>query len=153
MFAGMFHAGLQEFSGGRGLHARYPSEAGHRRMKKLTQTHFPPLVKIAADGKLTFDKVTDVYHSATKHTEDQPSHLRIADTDICNNRCITEFGNPCQYFCPAAVYEMEERAGKLEIKLNPSNCVHCKTCDIMDPYEIITWVCPEGGGGPNYENL
>jgi electron-transferring-flavoprotein dehydrogenase len=153
MLAGMIHAGLQEFTGGRGLHARYPAEAGHRRMKKLTQTHFAPLVRVAADGKLTFDKVTDVYHSATKHTEDQPSHLRIADTDICNNRCITEFGNPCQYFCPAAVYEMEERSGKLEIKLNPSNCVHCKTCDIMDPYEIITWVCPEGGGGPNYENL
>jgi electron-transferring-flavoprotein dehydrogenase len=153
MLSGMFHAGLQQFTGGRGLYERYPAVAGHRRMKKLAQLNGVQPVRIAPDGKLTFDKVTDVYHSAAKHTEDQPPHLRIADTDICNNRCTAEFGNPCQYFCPAAVYEMEERAGKLEIKLNPSNCVHCKTCDIMDPYEIITWVCPEGGGGPNYENL
>ena len=122
-------------------------------MKKLTQLNGVKPTKIAPDGKFTFDKVTDVFLSAAKHEENQPSHLVIADTDICNNRCIEEFGNPCQYFCPAAVYEMEERAGALAIKLNPSNCVHCKTCDIMDPYEIITWVCPEGGGGPNYENL
>jgi electron-transferring-flavoprotein dehydrogenase len=155
MLAGMFHAGIQEITGGRGLHSRYPAEAGHRRMKKLAQlpSNGAQPFKITADGKLTFDKVTDVFHSAAKHEENQPSHLVIADTDICNNRCTAEFGNPCQYFCPAAVYEMEERRGKLEIKLNPSNCVHCKTCDIMDPYEIITWVCPEGGGGPNYENL
>jgi electron-transferring-flavoprotein dehydrogenase len=108
---------------------------------------------VAPDGKLTFDKVTDVYHSAAKHDEDQPPHLLIHDTDICNNRCVREFGNPCQYFCPAAVYEMVEKDGRQQIHLNPSNCVHCKTCDIMDPYEIITWVPPEGGGGPNYENL
>ncbi len=153
LIAGLFHAGVQQFTGGRGLRSRYPAEAGHRRMKKLAHWNGAQPVKIAPDGKYTFNKVTDVYHSATKHEENQPSHLVIADTDICNNRCTAEFGNPCQYFCPAAVYEMEERSGKLEIKLNPSNCVHCKTCDIMDPYEIITWVCPEGGGGPNYENL
>jgi len=153
LLAGLFHAGVQQVTGGRGLHSRYPSEAGHRRMKKLSQLNGAQPVKIAPDGKYTFDKVTDVFHSAAKHEENQPSHLVIADTDICNNRCTTEFGNPCQHFCPAAVYEMEERQGQLAIKLNPSNCVHCKTCDIMDPYEIITWVCPEGGGGPNYENL
>jgi electron-transferring-flavoprotein dehydrogenase len=96
------------------------------------------------DGKLTFDKVTDVFHSGAAHDEDQPSHLLVADLDICHGRCAEEYGNPCQHFCPANVYEIV--GGRL--KLNPSNCVHCKTCDIRDPYQIITWVAPEGGGGP-----
>ncbi len=80
----------------------------------------------------------------------------IADTDVCNSRCIREYGSPCQHFCPANVYEMLDDAsapnGK-RISLNPSNCVHCKTCDIQDPYQIITWVPPEGGGGPNYDGM
>ncbi len=157
LLRGMLHTGLQMLTGGRGLWLRYSAEAGHRRLKKLPQLRVesphlqpPPL---APDGHLTFDKLTDVFHSATKHEEDQPSHLLIHDTNICNDRCTREFGNPCQYFCPAAVYEMVEKDGRKQIHLNPSNCVHCKTCDIMDPYEIITWVPPEGGGGPNYENL
>ena len=107
------------------------------------------------DNEYTFDKLTDVYHSGTKHEEEQPSHLVIADYDICNNRCTEEYGNPCQYFCPAQVYEMvddESRPGKKKLQLTPSNCVHCKTCDIADPYQIINWVVPEGGGGPNYTN-
>jgi electron-transferring-flavoprotein dehydrogenase len=107
------------------------------------------------DGKQTFDKLTDVFKSGTMHDEDQPSHLVVKDTDICATRCAEEYGNPCQYFCPAAVYEMVEAStpsGKA-LRINASNCVHCKTCDIMDPYEIITWVPPEGGGGPKYVDL
>jgi electron-transferring-flavoprotein dehydrogenase len=96
------------------------------------------------DGRLTFDKVTDVFHAAAAHAEDQPPHLLVADLDICHGRCTVEYGNPCRFFCPAHVYEFVD--GRL--KLNPSNCVHCKTCDIRDPYQIITWVVPEGGGGP-----
>jgi len=154
-WAGTLHAGLQFVTGGRGLHARYPSLAGHERMKFVNEFAGVPLDKVKPDGKLTFDKVSDVYHSATRHEEDQPSHLRIADFDICNNRCTREYGNPCQYFCPAAVYEIEESPGGAgrHLKLNPSNCVHCKTCDIADPYQIITWVCPEGGGGPHYDGM
>ena len=156
---GMFHAGLQQVTGGRGLHARYPATAGHARMKKLAQlpagggaeAHLIGPAK--GDGKLTFDKLTDLYNSGTKHEEDQPAHLVIDDTNICNTRCVTEFGNPCQNFCPANVYEMEEAGEGKRIHLNPSNCVHCKTCDIMDPYQIITWVPPEGGGGPNYDGM
>ncbi|HEY6938169.1 MAG TPA: electron transfer flavoprotein-ubiquinone oxidoreductase [Terriglobales bacterium] len=159
---GMVHAGLQQFTGGRGLHARYAAHSGHARMKKLAQlpadggaeAHL--LDNAKGDGKLTFDKLTDLYHSGTKHEEDQPAHLVIHDTQICNVRCVQEYGNPCQHFCPANVYEMVEAAdvpsGK-RISLNPSNCVHCKTCDIMDPYQIITWVPPEGGGGPNYDGM
>jgi electron-transferring-flavoprotein dehydrogenase len=105
------------------------------------------------DKELTFDKVTDVYHGAVAHDEDQPSHLHVLDTEICATRCAEEYDNPCQRFCPAAVYEMEERNGRKELKVNFSNCVHCKTCDIADPYQIINWVTPEGGGGPNYKGM
>ncbi|MBZ5570089.1 MAG: electron transfer flavoprotein-ubiquinone oxidoreductase [Acidobacteriia bacterium] len=159
---GMVHAAIQQVSGGRGLHEKYGCEAGHRRLKKLATlpndggAEAGLLGNAKGDGKLTFDKLTDLYHSGTKHEEDQPAHLVIHDTNLCNTRCVTEFGNPCQHFCPANVYEMVDASdlpnGK-QIHLNPSNCVHCKTCDIMDPYEIITWVPPEGGGGPNYDGM
>ncbi len=105
------------------------------------------------DKEITFDKVTDVFYGAVAHDEDQPSHLHVLDTEICATRCAEEYGNPCQRFCPAAVYEMEERNGRKELKVNFSNCVHCKTCDIADPYQIINWVTPEGGGGPNYKGM
>ncbi len=157
---GMVHAGIQQITGGRGLHARYAASAGHARLKKLAELDGASDPNNAGwakgDAKLTFDKLTDLYHSGTKHEENQPAHLVIHDTNVCNERCVREFGNPCQFFCPANVYEMEEAAdvpGGKQIKLNPSNCVHCKTCDIMDPYQIITWVPPEGGGGPNYDGM
>ncbi len=152
---GGLHAGVQMLTGGRGLHRRYPLRQDHEHMKRLEDFAPQPVEKLRPDGKLTFDKLSDVYHSGTQHEEDQPSHLRIADFDICNNRCAREYGNPCQHFCPAAVYEMEasdDGSGR-RLKVNASNCVHCKTCDILDPYEIITWVCPEGGGGPRYERM
>jgi electron-transferring-flavoprotein dehydrogenase len=154
-FPGALHGALQFVTGGRGLYARYAARADYQHMKQLAETPNQRFDPIKPDGKLTFDKLKDVYHSATHHEEDQPSHLRIADFDICNHRCTEEYGNPCQHFCPAQVYEMEENAdgsGK-HLKLNPSNCVHCKTCDIADPYQIITWVCPEGGGGPHYDGM
>ena len=161
-FAGLLHAGLQQFTGGRGLWNRYPARAGHEHMKKLAQlpadggreAHL--LGSAKGDGKLTFDKLTDLYHSGTKHEEDQPSHLVIADTNVCNTRCTQEYGGPCQNFCPANVYELVDDAAQpfgKRISLNPANCVHCKTCDIADPYQIITWVPPEGGGGPNYDGM
>ena len=153
LFAGLANAALQMATGGRGLHERYPSVPGHERMRTITTLGDPP-PRLTPDGALTFDKVTDVYHSGTRHEEDQPSHLLIADTDICNRRCTFEYGNPCQNFCPAHVYEMVfDAAGAKQLHLNPSNCVHCKTCDIADPYQIITWVPPEGGGGPSYDGM
>ena len=161
MIAGIFNTLLQDIFDG-GLRNRLPSHPGHERMKPLSQV--PPdggprsllLGPAKGDGKLTFDKLTDLYHSGTKHEEDQPSHLVIQDTNICNERCVKEFGSPCQNFCPANVYEMLDDSaapnGK-RISLNAANCVHCKTCDIQDPYQIITWVPPEGGGGPNYDGM
>ena len=99
------------------------------------------------------DRLASVYFAATEHDEDQPVHLKVLDTTICIDRCTTEYGNPCQRFCPAGVYEIvEDDAGK-RLQINSANCVHCKTCDIKDPYEIITWVTPEGGAGPNYQGL
>jgi electron-transferring-flavoprotein dehydrogenase len=99
------------------------------------------------------DRLAGVYFAATEHDEDQPIHLRVADTTICIDRCTTEYGNPCQRFCPANVYEIvQDEAGK-RLQINAANCVHCKTCDIKDPYQIIDWVTPEGGSGPNYQNL
>jgi len=155
VLAGTVHGALQFVTGGRGLRARYPSRPGHEAMQCLDKVSGVPYVRVKPDDRLTFAKLSDVYHSGTHHEEDQPAHLLIADYDICNHRCTREYGNPCQFFCPAAVYEMEETtdgSGK-RLKLNPSNCVHCKTCDIADPYQIITWVCPEGGGGPHYDGL
>jgi electron-transferring-flavoprotein dehydrogenase len=141
-----FHTGLQLVTGGRGIRNRYPNVPGHSRMRRDGK---PPLARMAFDGKLTYDRLTDVYHSGTTHDEDQPVHLHVLEPSICHPRCTQEYGNPCQNFCPAAVYEMSE--GRLQI--NASNCVHCKTCDIMDPYQIINWVPPEGGGGPSYDLL
>ncbi len=108
------------------------------------------------DEKLTFKKLTDVFYSGTKHEEDQPSHLVVLpkdQLDICNDRCKREYGNPCQHFCPANVYEMVGEGQEKNFHINAANCVHCKTCDIKDPYQVINWVTPEGSGGPNYYNL
>jgi electron-transferring-flavoprotein dehydrogenase len=99
------------------------------------------------------DRLAGVYFAATEHDEDQPIHLRVLDTNICITKCVEEYDNPCTRFCPAGVYEMVTDASGLRLQINSANCVHCKTCDIKDPYEIIDWVTPEGGAGPNYQSL
>ncbi len=153
LWRGLFHAALQQVTGGRGLYSRYPNRPGHEHYKKLSELPGAERPSFTPDKQLTFDKVTDVFYSGTRHEEDQPVHLLVADTNICSTRCVVEYGNPCQYFCPAAVYEIVTEGDKKRLKLNASNCVHCKTCDIADPYEIITWVPPEGSGGPHYEGM
>jgi electron-transferring-flavoprotein dehydrogenase len=159
LWMGMADAGLQLVTGGLGFGNRPSWKPGHLRMKKLAAAGARPVpleeTQRRYDNARTFTKVNDVFYSGTKHDEDQPSHLLVSDRNICATRCKEEYGNPCQHFCPAAVYEMEPNpeSGGVRLKLNPSNCVHCKTCDIADPYGIITWVPPEGGGGPNYQHL
>jgi len=155
LVAGMIQAGLQFVTGGRGLIDPMHSAAGYKRYKKLNRDGalVDQSARFKGDGKLTFDRLTDVYHSGTRHEEDQPCHLVVLEPDVCGSRCVREFGNPCQYFCPAAVYEMVTEKGTAKLKINASNCVHCKTCDLADPYQIINWVPPEGGGGPNYEGM
>jgi electron-transferring-flavoprotein dehydrogenase len=104
------------------------------------------------------DRLAEVYFASTQHDEDQPVHLHVLDTNICVTRCAIEYKNPCTRFCPAGVYEIvadtsaPNGTGK-RLQINAANCVHCKTCDIKDPYGIIDWVTPEGGSGPNYQNL
>ncbi|MGB7023266.1 MAG: electron transfer flavoprotein-ubiquinone oxidoreductase [Candidatus Acidiferrales bacterium] len=155
LWRGVVNAGLQFITGGRGLEDPMRARAGYEDFKKLDR----PLelvdqsTRFKGDGTLTFDRLTDVYHSGTRHEEDQPCHLVVADLNICADRCVREYGNPCQYYCPAAVYEMGLEKGKPRLKINASNCVHCKTCDIADPYQIVNWIPPEGGGGPNYEGM
>ncbi|MDB6084338.1 MAG: putative flavoprotein-ubiquinone oxidoreductase [Gammaproteobacteria bacterium] len=100
------------------------------------------------------DRVSFVFFAGNAHEESQPIHLKVADTSICATRCAKEYGNPCENFCPAGVYEMvDDGAGGRRLQINAANCVHCKACDIKDPYGIITWTTPEGGSGPNYQNL
>jgi len=164
LFAGMMNAGLSVYTGGRGFGVidKLKGEEGYAQMIKLSE-RAPRAVETRAtiDNVLTFDKLTDVFNSGTMHDEDQVPHLHVADTSICADRCTVEYGNPCQYFCPAKVYEplfnqtTENGTTKVDgrLQINFSNCVHCKTCDIMDPYQIITWVPPQGGEGPVYTGM
>lgn len=161
LYAGLFHSAMQLVTGGRGLFNHRAHKRDHEYMLTIAAYrakfgHEPKKPDLTFDNKYTYDKLTDVYKSGTMHEEHQPSHLVIADYDICNHRCTEEYGNPCQHFCPASVYTMvddEHRPGRKKLELTPSNCVHCKTCDIADPYQVIRWVTPQGGEGPNYTNM
>jgi electron-transferring-flavoprotein dehydrogenase len=158
LWIGLIKAGFQYILGGRILKGRLAAKPDYTHTRKVADlygTDSPSdgqkgLIKF--DGTKTFDKESDVYYSGTTHEEQQPPHLRIPDLNVCYTVCREEYQNPCTSFCPANVYEMEtdEATGKPSLKLNFSNCVHCKTCDIKDPYENIVWVPPEGGGGPKY---
>jgi electron-transferring-flavoprotein dehydrogenase len=143
-WSGAIGAGLVTLTGGKLPGGRKPMQSDHDLYVK-GRTHDP---KPKFDNELTFDKLTDVYLSGSTHEEDQPCHLVVGDTSICVDKCTQEYGNPCQHFCPAAVYEWEEGA----LMINASNCVHCKTCDIADPYQNINWVVP-AGGGPVYTGM
>lgn len=106
------------------------------------------------DGKLTFDKLSSVFISNTNHAEDQPCHLRLTDSSVPTSVNLPLYAEPAQRYCPAGVYEIVQKEGEEpKFVINSQNCVHCKTCDIKDPSQNITWVTPEGGGGPNYPNM
>ena len=153
LFGGLVFAGLQLVTKGWWIRQAIPSVAGHLRIRQVSEPghrHDAPEVK--PDRQLTFDKLTNVHLSGTRHEEDQPSHL-LVHTEVCHTICGKEYGHPCIRFCPANVYEIVPDADGPRLQINASNCVHCKTCDIMDPYQVITWVPPEGGGGPRYEGM
>lgn len=156
-YSGMLKAGTQIYLTNGGTKKRTALEPDYKHMKKKTAAGLS-FQKVKADEKITFEKLTDVFYSGTKHEESQPCHLVIGPEDlanICNTRCKEEYGNPCQNFCPAQVYNMivPEEGKPTQLRIDFSNCVHCKTCDIADPYQVITWVTPEGGGGPIYKNM
>jgi electron-transferring-flavoprotein dehydrogenase len=161
---GIVNSIAMQMTGGAGLHGRGHARPGHEEMRKVAEHVEKELLGDEAatfrrpkyDGALTFDKLTNVFHSGTKHDEDQPCHLQVADTDLCVTRCTQEYANPCTRFCPAQVYNIvEDKAAKTgtRLQIDFSNCVHCKTCDIADPYQVITWVTPAGGDGPRYDRL
>jgi electron-transferring-flavoprotein dehydrogenase len=112
-----------------------------------------PLAYPRPDGKLTFDRLSSVFLSNTNHEEDQPSHLKVADLAMQKASEHDRYGGPSARYCPAGVYEWVEEGSSPRFVINAQNCVHCKTCDIKDPNQNITWVPPEGGGGPNYPNM
>ena len=160
LWAGLLYSGLSLVTGGWWFRDPMPAHAGHERIERVDTVGSrrfglgAEAVKI--DRTLTFDKLTNVHYSGTRHEENQPTHLLVQDTDICRTRCREEYRNPCTRFCPANVYEMidaDDGSDGKRLQINASNCVHCKTCDIMDPYQIIDWVPPEGGGGPQYEGM
>jgi electron-transferring-flavoprotein dehydrogenase len=166
LLAGLAFAGVNLLTRG-----RWPGEMhghpGHARMMTLDRfygasvsanasagasTSPESMDALAVDRRLTFDKLTNVHYSGTSHDEDQPSHL-LVHTEVCGSICGQEYGHPCTRFCPASVYEIVQETTGPRLQINASNCVHCKTCDIMDPYAVITWVPPEGGGGPQYNGM
>lgn len=105
------------------------------------------------DGVLSFDKLSSVFLSNTNHEEEQPCHLKLSDSNIPIDVNLAKYNEPAQRYCPAGVYEVNETENGAEFVINSQNCVHCKTCDIKDPSQNITWVTPEGTGGPNYPNM
>lgn len=159
LVAGSMAAGLAMFTKG-ALPPDLAGHDGHKQMRTIQEYYglakrdiLVPSNAAPIDRKITFDKVTGAHYSGTHHDEDQPVHLQV-HTDVCHSLCGSEFGHPCTKFCPASVYEMvDDGAGGLRLQINASNCVHCKTCDIMDPYGVITWVAPEGGEGPSYDGM
>jgi electron-transferring-flavoprotein dehydrogenase len=105
------------------------------------------------DGKLSFDRLTNVSFSMTNHEESQPAHLQLKDASVPISVNLPRYAEPAQRYCPAGVYEVVEKDGQAEFVINFQNCVHCKTCDIKDPSQNINWVTPQGGDGPNYPNM
>jgi electron-transferring-flavoprotein dehydrogenase len=159
MPAKLFHLGAQYLTGGRGLIDKMPVRKDWQTLRPLKDRNdevSPSLgetgPKPAYDNILFVDKLMGVYLSKTQHREDEPCHLIVHDTLLCVTECFDHYGCPCTRFCPGNVYEIEidETSREKKLKLNPSNCLHCKTCEIKDPYENITWTCPEGGEGPKY---
>jgi electron-transferring-flavoprotein dehydrogenase len=153
---GMFLGGAfnyldQNWFGGKApitLHDMTPDHATLRLASESKRIEYP-----RPDGKLSFDKLSSVFISSTNHEEDQPVHLRLTDVSIPIEKNLPMYDEPAQRYCPAGVYEVVEAPEGKRFQINAQNCVHCKTCDIKDPAQNITWVTPEGGGGPNYANM
>ncbi len=160
LVSGMLHFGTQLITGGRGFFGdklkmdadgKHYVKANAVKGRSFLERHQKDLV---FDKVTTFDKETDVFFSGTKHDEQQPSHIVVPSADVCQT-CLDEYDAPCQRFCPAQVFEISKdpKSQKRSLTLHPSNCVHCKTCDIKDPYANVTWLTPYGGDGPEYENM
>jgi electron-transferring-flavoprotein dehydrogenase len=159
MFSSMPLIALQEITGGRGLFDKMKSHKDALTTEKVLEVWGPDGFERyekslpQPDQQLFFDKLSSVYMTGTMHDEDSPNHLLLQNGDICRTICEPQYKSPCVRFCPASVYEMlpsRKEAGKYDLQINSTNCIHCKTCDIKCPFENIEWTVPEGGGGPRY---
>lgn len=154
-----FHLAAQYISNGKGLIDRLPAVDDATTLKPATgisqvASSGDEKARSGPDDPAMVDKLTGVYLSGTLHREDQPCHVLIHDQRVCVELCYPTHGSPCTRFCPGDVYEIEKTkdgTGITGIKLNFTNCLHCKTCDVKDPFANVTWTCPEGGEGPNYK--
>jgi electron-transferring-flavoprotein dehydrogenase len=153
LLGGLLHAAVDTYI----LRGRAPWTLDHHRdhEETLPASTYRPMDYPKPDGKLTFDRLSSVFISNTNHQENQPCHLRLADEARAININYDRFAAPETRYCPAGVYEIIEPDGAPapRLQINGQNCVHCKACDIKDPTQNITWVVPEGGGGPNYPNM
>ncbi len=159
LWRGLITAAIETVTAGK-LPRTLHNHADHSTLRNLQNTKAVDRQWVERD-LIPRDRLASVYFAGTEHDEDQTVHLQILEPEVCITRCGEEYGHPCTRFCPAQVYEMvadevdengQSAAGK-HLQINAANCVHCKTCDIKDPYQIINWVTPEGGSGPNYQNL
>jgi electron-transferring-flavoprotein dehydrogenase len=151
LWRGLFTAAVETATGGR-LPRTLANHADHAALQRAGKYQGRPRDWAERDLPPR-DRAASVYFAGTAHEEDQPVHLQILEPEVCVTRCGDEYGHPCTRFCPAEVYEMVEEPEGLRLQINAANCVHCKTCDIKDPDQIINWVAPEGGSGPNYQNM
>jgi len=151
MMMGAAHTFVDQFFRGKQAWTLKDNTPDHATLKKASQTHRIEYPK--PDGKISFDKLSSVFLSNTNHEEDQPCHLILADPEVPLRDNLPQYDEPAQRYCPAGVYEIIEEEGLARFQINAQNCVHCKTCDIKDPAQNISWVVPEGTGGPNYPNM
>jgi electron-transferring-flavoprotein dehydrogenase len=152
IIGGSFNWIEQRLFGGSMPLTLHDTKIDHACMKPASECS--PIDYPKPDGKISFDKLSSVYLSNTNHAENQPCHLQLADPDLPLRDNLPRFAEPAQRYCPAGVYEIiDGEDGKPLFQINSQNCVHCKTCDIKDPAQNITWTTPEGGGGPNYPNM
>jgi electron-transferring-flavoprotein dehydrogenase len=150
LIVGGLHFGTQLITGGAGFFGRLRSHADYKTTLKLSELKS----KLEFDKILTFDKATDVFYSGVHHDEQQVVHLQINDIDKFNAVNMEQYGAPEQFYCSSEVYELHtNKAGRKELRIHAENCMHCKTCDIKSPGEAITWVVPNGGNGPEFQNM
>jgi electron-transferring-flavoprotein dehydrogenase len=159
LITGGLHFGTQLLTGGAGFFGRLRSHADNQTTLKLSELRKRPFKerfknKLEFDKVLTFDKSTDVYHSGVYHDEQQVVHLQINDLENYNAVNIEQYGAPEQFYCSSEVYELHtNKAGGKELRIHAENCMHCKTCDIKSPGKGITWMVPNGGNGPDFQNM
>jgi electron-transferring-flavoprotein dehydrogenase len=155
LWKGMLLGGLDMWTAhlfGKSLFGTLPHlKADHETLRPAAE--MPRIDYPKPDGEITFDRLTSVAYSGTFHEEDQPVHLRLRDPELPLRENLPRYAEPAQRYCPAAVYEIVEEGGEKVFRINAANCLHCKTCDIKDPAQNITWTPPQGGEGPNYPNM